>query len=101
MCSKLIVFWAGNVVSFAGGVILALETLARERERRRIYKIQEMFKSPSLAKLRYEVNGIVISDERDLEIAHLRLSSKRAALGLSLLVIGFALTIVSEFLDGC
>ena len=93
-----LILWIGNGVSFGAGVLLAVETVLRERELRKILKVAKMFKSPELTKLKYEVNGIVISDDRDLQLAHLRLSSKRARLGLVFLVIGFLLIVAGELL---
>lgn len=98
MCLATSLLWIGNVISFLGGVVLALETVAREREVRKIHKVARMFEAPELTKLKYEVNGIVISDERDLEIAHLRVSKRRAYWGLAMLITGFVLVVIAELI---
>jgi len=91
----------GDGATFAGGLVLALDALHKEREIKDIRRIVSTLKSPVIARLKVEMEGVILTDEDDVQIAFLRRSARKALLGCALLTVGFLALLLargSEFL---
>jgi hypothetical protein len=89
----------GDFLAFTGGLVLTLDAVSKEREFRRIKKITSVINSPSLARLKVDLSGVVITNQDDVETAFVRNSAQKAIRGAALLTIGFLLIIAGRILE--
>ncbi len=97
MSPATILGFAGDTLTFAGGLILSLDALGREREFRKqkdwLATIKE-FKSVQLTR-----RGIRLLDEKSVELVFIRLSVHRSLWGTVLVTIGFVALLGSRVLE--
>ncbi len=86
----------GDILSFAGGVILALDALNKEREFNKIKKITRVVTSQKFQTLTVEVEGDVVKDGQDVDLTFLRSSVRLARIGFSLVAVGFLFLMASR-----
>jgi len=82
----------GDVLTFAGAVVLAFDAIQKGREFDRIRKIAKAIKEPRLARLRFVMEGLEISPETadaSVERAFIQRSVSKAKWGCIMLAIGF------------
>ncbi len=89
----------GDVLSFVGGVILALDTLNKEREFNKIRKITRVITTPKFQTLTVEVEGEVVKDGQDVDLTFLRRSVRLARIGFSLVAVGFLFLMASRMVE--
>jgi|HubBroStandDraft_6_1064221.scaffolds.fasta_scaffold177998_1 hypothetical protein len=89
----------GDVLSFVGGVILALDALNKEREFNKIKKITRVITSPKFQTLTVEVEGEVVKDGQDVDLTFLRRSVRLARIGFSLVAVGFLFLMASRVVE--
>jgi hypothetical protein len=89
----------GDILSFVGGVILALDALNKEREFNKIKKITRVITSPKFQTLTVEVEGEVVKGEQDVEITFLRRSVRLARIGFSFVATGFLFLMASRMVE--
>jgi hypothetical protein len=89
----------GDVLSFVGGVILALDALNKEREFNKIKKITRVITSPKFQTLTVEVEGEVVKDGQDVDLTFLRRSVRLARIGFSLVAVGFLFLMASRMVE--
>ena len=79
----------GDSATFAGSYWLARDAIKREQEFTRIRNVIARRKLPSIADLKLDMEGIILSSDDDVERAFIRFSARRAIWGCVLLAIGF------------
>jgi hypothetical protein len=89
----------GDVLTFAGGMLLAWDAVEKEREFQSIQHVARTLKSPWMARLKVEMNGIILVSENDVEQAFIRRSAKKAKWGCVFLAVGFGFLLVSRILE--
>jgi hypothetical protein len=89
----------GDTFTLAGGLLLALDAVAKEKDFEKIRKIAKTVKEPRLAQIRFVMEGVEISDGSQVEKAFIRRSARIAKWGCFILVIGFALLVVSRLAE--
>ena len=89
----------GDTLTFSGGLVLAWDAVQKENEFDKIKKIAATLSSPSMARLHVEMEGVLISDEADIERAFLRVSARKAVWGCRVLAAGFFLLILSRIFE--
>lgn len=89
----------GDALTFSGGLLLAWDAVQKENEFDRVKRVARALQSPSMARLHVELEGIVVSDEKDVERAFIRRSAHKAAWGCRILAAGFFVLIVTRILD--
>ncbi len=89
----------GDVVTFTGGYFLARDVIVREKDATNFKKILKVVTAPELSELQFEVKNVVIGDEKDAEYALIRLSLRRARLGIALLIIGLCFLVFGKILE--
>lgn len=97
MPTGAILGFLGDLLTFAGGGILATDAILREREfqkkRDLINTVQE------LKKVRLERKGVVLLDEKDVELSFIRQSVWLAKWGVVVLTLGFLPLLSSRTAD--
>jgi hypothetical protein len=89
----------GDILTFCGSVTLAWDAVNKERESKKIRQIAKLLKVPSLAKLRIEFDGIVLSDEGDVERVFIHRTAKLALVGCTLLALGFCSLLATRLIE--
>jgi hypothetical protein len=89
----------GDVSTFVGGFILAWDAVKREREFMRVRELASTLKDTPFARLKLQLNDIVLVDEHSIERAFIRQSALQAAWGCSFLTIGFVLLLIARILE--
>jgi hypothetical protein len=79
----------GDTVTFIGGIILAIEAARQHKQFQEIQQMAKTLTSPQLVHLKVEVEGVLITDHKDIERAYIRHSARRALIGAVALAIGF------------
>lgn len=87
------------MLSFVGGVILALDALNKEREFNKIKKITRVVTSQKFQTLTVEVEGEVVKDGQDVDLTFLRRSVRLARIGFSLVAVGFLFLMASRMVE--
>ena len=88
-----------DVLSFAGGVILTLDALNKEREFKKIKKISRVVTSAGFQTLTVEVEGEVVKGEQDVEVTFLRRSVRWARIGFGFVATGFLFLMASRMAE--
>lgn len=87
----------GDGLTFAGGFILALEALMRERE---FFRKKNWGQTVAiLKKARITKNGVILTDDADVELAFIRQTATRALVGTVVLTLGFVCLFLSRLFD--
>jgi len=89
----------GDVLTLAGGLLLAHDAVGKEKDFEKIRNIAKVIQEPRLAKIRFVMEGVEISDESNVEKAFIRRSARTAKWGCFILVLGFALLVVSRVIE--
>lgn len=90
----------GDAITFTGAILLALGEAGEEKRAREIVNAVTAYKAfPDLKKLVVEIEGVVIKDTEDIEIAVKRRFSKRARAGAWVIAGGFIFLLASRILD--
>ncbi|HKV77598.1 MAG TPA: hypothetical protein VJP02_05645 [Candidatus Sulfotelmatobacter sp.] len=90
---------AGDTVTFIGGIVLALEAARQHEQFLKIQQMANTLKSPELVHLKVEVEGVLITDHKDIERAFIRLSARRALIGAIGLAIGFGFLFLARLAE--
>ena len=89
----------GDIFTFAGGVILAIDAAQQERRFKKVRERVKMYlHSPELMRLKISVSGIVVSSKEDIELPFIRHSALLAKIGTILLVVGFGFLLAARSL---
>jgi hypothetical protein len=89
----------GDLLTFTGGLLLAWDAVQKEREFERIKKVAAALQSPWLARLKVEMEGLIVADEGDVQKAFIRRSARKAAYGCGLLAAGFLLLLAARTIE--
>jgi hypothetical protein len=79
----------GDLLTFSGGLLLAVDVAQKEKDFGRIKKIATAITNPFMVRIKVEMDGLIVSDEADVERAFLHRSALKALLGCGLLSLGF------------
>jgi hypothetical protein len=99
IASGAIIGLLGDALTFSGGFLLAWDAVQKEKEFNKIQRVAAAVTSTSMVRLHVKMEGILISDERDVERAFIRQSARKAAWGCRILTAGFFLLIVTRILE--
>jgi|SRR5450759_17477 hypothetical protein len=91
--------FAGDFLTFLGGVILAFDALREERKLNKIKDWAATVESPALAKVVITRKGVELHSEEDVELTFLRQSFKRALVGTLILTSGFVCLFIARILE--
>ena len=89
----------GDLLTFSGGLFLALDAVQKEKEFNKIKRVAAALRTPYLAKLKVEIEGLIISDDQDVERAFIRHSARKAVVGCVVLTLGFLLLLAARILE--
>ena len=90
----------GDGITFTGAYILAMrEAGEKDRTEEALATVHAIEQIPGLRRLIVEIDGIVIKNKDDIEIAIAQRSSKRARLGARILAVGFLFLFVARGLE--
>lgn len=97
MTPAMMLGFAGDTLTFLGGVILSVDALGREREYRKqkdwVQTIKE-FKGVELTR-----RGIRLLDENSVELVFIRLAVTRSIWGTAIVTLGFVALLGSRVLE--
>jgi len=97
MTPAMLLGFAGDILTFLGGLILSVDALGREREFRKqkdwVATIKE-FKGVELSR-----RGIRLLDENAVELVFIRLSVTRSIWGTVVVTLGFVALLASRILE--
>jgi hypothetical protein len=79
----------GDLLTFTGGLLLAIDVAQKEREFSKIKAVSSSIESPFLAKIKIEMDGIILTDKDDVVRAFIHHSARKAFWGCILLSVGF------------
>jgi hypothetical protein len=91
--------FAGDFLTFLGGLVLAVDALLEERKLNKIKDWAETVQSPALARVVITRKGVQLRNEQDVELSFLRQSYKRAVCGTLILTLGFICLFVARVLE--
>jgi hypothetical protein len=90
----------GDVATFVGGLVLAFDALNREKEFGRIRTVTgTALRTGALARLKIDLNGVILTDEDDIERAFIRQSARKAIWGCGFLAVGFLLLLSAHLIE--
>ncbi len=89
----------GDALTFAGGLILAFDAARQEKRFKKMRGKVDTFLSPPFLRLKVVEDGVVLTDEKDVELTFIRHSVRSAKLGSILLAFGFAFLLVTRLLE--
>lgn len=86
----------GDFLSLLGGVLLAREAMQKAEE---FAKIKALSKVRQAIGLVLEHDGVIIKNEKDVELAFIRHTVRQAVWGFRFLVLGFGFQAASRILE--
>jgi hypothetical protein len=89
----------GDALTFLGGFILAWDAAREAKHFKEVRRTVETLSSQELVRLRVEIGGIVISNEKDVELSFILRSAKKAFIGAVILTIGFGFLLAARLLE--
>ncbi|MFZ0821753.1 MAG: hypothetical protein WAM91_16940 [Candidatus Acidiferrales bacterium] len=89
----------GDLLTFVGGLMLTLDAAHKDEEFEKINNVAKALNSPWMARLKVDMEGIIITDEKDVQHAFIRRSARKAVWGCRILCIGFGLLLLSRALE--
>jgi hypothetical protein len=89
----------GDSATFFGGITLGWDALKRESEFKEIKDIISKRQSAPLARLKIDMDGIILSKGEDVERVFIHRSTRKAIWGCALLVLGFAALLTLRVLE--
>ena len=84
----------GDFTTFVGGVVLAYEAITREREFHGKRKLTKTL--GALTRVTITHNGVLLTDDKDVELAFIRQTAKRAVIGTIVLTLGFIFLLIAR-----
>lgn len=90
---------AGDALTVCGGLLLAWDTVQKDREVRQVKNTARAIESPLLKGLPIEIDGVLVVCESDVERAFIRRSARKAAWGCVLLAAGFILLFATRLIE--
>jgi len=87
----------GDALTFTGGLILALDALRRETEFRRTKELKNAVES--LDGIKLTQNGIVLLNDKAVELVFIRQSVRRALWGAAILTLGFVFLLATRVIE--
>jgi len=91
--------FAGDFLTFLGGVTLAIDALREERKLNKIKAWVATVQSPALAKVVITRKGVELHSQEDVELTFLRQSFKRALVGTLILTSGFVCLFIARVFE--
>lgn len=92
----MILGFMGDFLTFAGGVLLAIDAVMAERKFKEFRGWVTTIKDPSLAKVILTREGVRLKHEEDVERSFVRQSAKLARSGMITLAAGFLCLFLSR-----
>ncbi len=89
----------GDVLTFVGGIFLALEAIKRDREFDELQNVARSLEDPTLAMLSVEVEGVSLSNPKSAEKVYIHRNVRVARWGATLLSVGFFCLLVVRVLE--
>lgn len=79
----------GDLLTFSGGLLLAVDVAQKERDFAQIKNIASAVKDPWMARIKVEMEGVILADDKDVERAFIHRSARKAVWGCVFLSCGF------------
>lgn len=97
MAAVTILGFAGDTLTFFGGLILALDALGRDREFKKQQQLGEVV--VDLKGIELTKDGIKLTGDKSIEHVFIRQSVRRALWGTAIMALGFVLLLVSRSVE--
>jgi hypothetical protein len=91
--------FAGDGLTFCGGLILAIDAARQEKRFRKMRGKVHTYLAPEFLRLKVEEEGVLITDEKDIELTFIRHSVWWAKVGTVLLTVGFTFLLITRSLE--
>ena len=91
--------FAGDALTFAGGITLAIDALRQEQTLKKHRAWLQTINDPELKGIVLTLDGVKLHTGRDVELSFVRRSKRLAFIGAGILAIGFLCLFVSRYLE--
>lgn len=90
--------FAGDSLTFLGGLLLAIDAVDAERRFRRLRQWIKTIEDPEIEGVKLTMRDVLLRSAEDVELAFIRKSAKLALAGAIVLTTGFVALFISRWL---
>jgi hypothetical protein len=91
--------FAGDGITFLGGIILAIDAIGKQREFRNIQSTFKAVTNPLLSGVKLTKKGVSLTNRDDVELVFIRRTVTRAIWGSCLLALGFICLLIARIIE--